>query len=138
MSRRSHRKRQRTRDIPTIASDTLSSLLQPEYVAVRSVSSWLQDIDDRRMFHPLDEFRPAKSVMYRDATQLVVPNVNKPQKQSNLLSSLPASVQFNAPHSVALCVRRKRRREVLFARGVGGGRQWKRRARWSEFSEVKC
>ena len=46
-------------------------------------------------------------------------------------------VVFHAPRKVMICVRRHRRREVLFARGVAGSRGIRRR-RLNEWSNVKC
>lgn len=45
-------------------------------------------------------------------------------------------VAFSTPSRVVVCVRRKRRREVLFARGVGGGRV--RPGRRSGTSGISC
>lgn len=51
---------------------------------------------------------------------------------------LPATVQFRAARQTLICVRRKMRREVMFAfdktrRGAGS-----RRRRFNKLSEVKC
>ncbi|AXH77661.1 MAG: hypothetical protein [Microviridae sp.] len=57
---------------------------------------------------------------------------------------VPDRVQFRVPHMVAMCVRRKIRREVMHAldhthkrKGRGGGRRHER-AKWNEFSLIKC
>lgn len=50
---------------------------------------------------------------------------------------LSPNLQFDAPASVLVCVRRNRRREVLHARGVAGGRVSRVRRR-NRFSGVKC
>lgn len=47
-----------------------------------------------------------------------------------------AHMAFKAPKFVAICVRRKIRREVLLALGRGGG--GKRRPRRNAYSNVRC
>lgn len=83
---------------------------------------------DRRLFEPA-RVRPAAAVV-RGAARLVV---FKPR--SRVMSH---RVSFAMPKKVALCVRRQRRREVLFAAGVGGARGRKRPPRRNEFSDVSC
>lgn len=54
---------------------------------------------------------------------------------------LPKRVGFSLPWQVIVCVRRKRRREVLFANRFAGSRgssNLMRRRRNNEFSEVRC
>lgn len=95
----------------------------------------LRFIEDRREFHPLGDDRPAGVFMFREARQ-VVPS-RKRQVGKSVADLLPSGVQFNVPGEVALCVRRKRRREVMFAirkHGRNGGRRYRR----TRHSEVSC
>lgn len=86
----------------------------------------LQLIEDRRQFHPEGVLRPARTLYERSASR----NVVAPAKKFS-----PA-ISFAVPAKVALCVRRKQRREVLFATGKGGGRH--KRPRKNLFSNVRC
>lgn len=45
---------------------------------------------------------------------------------------------FKYPAHALVCVRRKRRRQVLFARGSTGRNKYRRRPRWTEYSHVRC
>lgn len=50
-----------------------------------------------------------------------------------------ARIAFKSPKRVTVCVRRKRRRESLFALGhAGKGKKILGLRKWSEFSDVKC
>lgn len=51
---------------------------------------------------------------------------------------IPAGLRFERARGVVVCVRRKERREVLFARGVGGSRMRKRNPRRTVHSFVSC
>jgi len=52
---------------------------------------------------------------------------------------LSRRVGFQHPWQVIICVRRKRRREVMFAIGkAGSGQKRQRRPRRNEWSEVRC
>ena len=48
----------------------------------------------------------------------------------------PGSVQFKAPRTVLVCVRRKERREVIHAKGIAGSRVKKGRRNF--WSKVRC
>lgn len=138
-------RRRRTRDTNVIANlDTMllrsstPKFYRPEPAIFVAPQSPLQELEDRREFSP-EIFRPARAFR-RSATQLVVPNVNKERERNRPFVNIPASVGFNNPRLVAICVRRKRRREVLHALGRTGRRKWKSRRvpRWSEWSYVRC
>lgn len=57
--------------------------------------------------------------------------VGRPGRQTK------ATVSFRVPEAVLICVRRKRRKEVIHALGVAGARGL-RKPRRSEFSEISC
>lgn len=88
----------------------------------------LQDIEDNRRWHPLGDQRPAEAYrrsdrMFTDAAPLF--SDRRPQRA------------FAHPPGVAVCIRRKTRREVLHAlKRTGGGGSKKRRYRRDSF--VKC
>lgn len=85
-------------------------------------------IEDRRTFHPARMFRAPLSVSRR-AFAKVVARPNRALHRETF--------SFAVPQKVALCVRRKERREVLHAlkRTRSGGGRSKRRNAWSA---VKC
>lgn len=83
-----------------------------------------EPVSDLRRFYPSDIMRPAHAFK-REAAQLVARGKSR--------------VGFRIPGNVALCLRRKARREVLFAFGLtrksgkGGGKR-----RRNEYSGVRC
>lgn len=85
-------------------------------------------LEDRREWHPMRSLRPA-AALQRGSRRLVIA-----RKRSKVL---PHKLQFAIPKQVAVCVRRKERREVILAMGKGGGGKRKppRRNLWSA---VKC
>lgn len=130
MSRRTRRRRAE-RDLFTIASVPLFRPLVRAPVLSRFTD--LRPIEDRRTFYPARFSEPARSLP-RSAARLVVRPKVSSRTQPRLM--VPSAVTFAAPKRVVLCVRRKRRREVLFARGKGGGGH--RRPRRNQFSDVEC
>lgn len=102
----------------------------------RYVPSPVTFIEDRRLFHPLGAFAPARSLDRRSRLIVHPPNVNKSVRRNDF--RVPSAVGFDVPSRVAVCVRRKQRKEVLHAkrftgRGSGGGKH--RRNYWSD---VRC
>ena len=53
------------------------------------------------------------------------------------MGHLPVNVAFSQPKQVAVCIRRKARREVLFAKNRTGKGARSRRTR-NQWSDVKC
>lgn len=111
-------------------------------ILVRSdpVSDILRQVEDRRMFHP-ERVRPAASFS-KPRHRLQVP---WQVKRSRWPLSLPIGVQFVDADKVLVCVRRRIRREVMFAlkrAPIGLGRKhswpWKRRYRRTDYSKVRC
>nr|QJB19848.1 MAG: hypothetical protein [Microvirus sp.] len=91
--------------------------------------TFLQTIEDRRDFHPEQAFRPARSFS-RSVHRLAVP--------SRRTGRLPIGVTFEDPTKVLVCVRRKSRREVLFAMGRTGKGSALGKRRRSHYSEIQC
>lgn len=93
----------------------------------------LREVEDRRLFTPA-RVRTAAPIFSRSSTRLVSP-------QAATRGGFPsARVGFAVPRDVAICVRRKQRKEVLHAskfggKGAGGV---SRRRRRNEFSYVDC
>lgn len=87
----------------------------------------IRSLEDRRLFHPEKQYQPARAA--RVAHRRIVPT-----KTHQAL--LPKKLQFNVPHKVAICARRKIREQVLHAlrkTGKGGGR-----GRRNFFSTISC
>lgn len=93
--------------------------------------SYVKALEDRRTFYPDPLFRPA-AALPRHAARIVA------SSSGGGNAFYPSSrIAFAAPRGVAVCVRRKERREVLHALGKAGGRVSRRRRRtWT--SEVDC
>lgn len=91
--------------------------------------SVVRSVEDRRTFHPLRTSRPA-AALPRAASRLVV----KSSAVNHFRDNLSARVGFAVPERVAVCVRRKERREVIHAigRAGGGGSRRRRRNNWSD------
>lgn len=105
----------------------------------------LRDLEDRREWHPEGPFRPARS--FRSSRHRLVvagyPKVSQSPPRGRFRNAARSSfgpaahVTFEVPEQVAICVRRRRRREVLFARRKTG-RGGQRRPRWNWYSKVRC
>lgn len=122
MARRSSRASQR--DHFPIANPWLSA------VRVSIAPADLSIFEDRRTFHPLQDFRPALTFGKRSSARVI--DRVKPAR-----SFRPSNFHFAVPNKVAICVRRKRRKEVLHALGrVGAGSS--RRRRRNYYSDVRC
>ena len=128
------------RDAPAIARrsllDPLSDLMRPTLVRPSLISpvDWeapLRTLEDRRTWHPGSvptAWEPAKVIGGRPARL-------RASRRPSLLSPSPV-VAFDVPERVAVCVRRKTRKEVIHAKGVAGGRV--RRPSRSIYSSISC
>lgn len=104
----------------------------------------LSEIEDRRAWHPERDDRPALNI-FNEPHRLEVGEV-RPARRSrastsppagSLWSSLSHRLRFADAHLVVECVRRKQRREVLFAeKRVRSGRGGSKRRSWR--SEIGC
>lgn len=119
----------------------------PLLVVRRSFQSpVLRQLEDRRTFHPAGRQRPAAGFFLpRHQLRVATPKrsvsvVTGPYQgvspSAALFSSPPIGVGFVAPRQVAICIRRKTRREVIHARGIAGSKV--RRPRRTEYSGVIC
>lgn len=102
--------------------------------------SSLRAIEDRREFHPEREARPARGFVYPRHRLVVSPVRQEPSRLPDTFTpAVPVGVSFKAPRQVAVCVRRKQRREVLHAMGkTGRGSRHHRAPRKSFYSEIRC
>lgn len=88
----------------------------------------LREIEDRRTWHPLSGRRPAAG--------LISPRHRLREVAVSKTARIPWAVGFQDAVQVAVCIRRKERKEVLHAIGkVGGGHK---RPRYSWYSEIVC
>lgn len=90
----------------------------------------LTAIEDRRTFNPAGPRRSARS-FNRAHHALKV----KPVRGSR---RLPTKVMFDAPKKVLVCVRRQRRKEVIFAKGKAGRGHARLSPRRNWYSDVSC
>lgn len=93
--------------------------------------SSLRLVEDRRQWHPVGPQMPARA-WNRNATRVIVPRYAKLAG-----TAVTAKLAFSGPSSVAICVRRKRRREIMFAKGFGG-RRGQRRPKRNWYSSIRC
>lgn len=104
----------------------------------------LMQVEDRRRYHPLGSMAPAATLSRRDQRRLVekTQHVGREVRRASFdpFASwvMPAAkLGFAVPKKVAVCVRRKQRREAMFATGKSGGGNSSRRRR-NQFSEIIC
>ena len=130
MARRKKRSRSSQRDDTTIASPLLRT--NP----VRYTSPILS-LDDRRRFVPFEYDRP---LSVRKDQRKVVERVSRARRAENKKPARQRHYKFSfaVPEKVVVCVRRKRRREVLFAMRRTGKGSRKLHRRRDHYSDVRC
>lgn len=132
-------KRRREVSTPTPSLTVRLPSVSRSLVSVRTV---LQEVEDRRTFHPLGRSRPARfSTGGPSHVSLKDRSRNGRYKYSDPFgaSGTKAFVAFQRPGAVAICVRRKTRKEVLFAKREAGRRGgFKRRFRRGPWSKISC
>lgn len=127
MAKKKHRSNNnnvRERDNKSIASTSLLT---------RTTYSLLSDLEDRRTYSPTRNYY-AKGLS-KKAAHITVGNVLRPSRSKK--GGLSHGFAFAKPSNVAVCVRRHRRREVLFALRKTGKGSRSRRSR-NAFSDVSC
>lgn len=98
---------------------------------------------DTRTWHPDPITRPIAEP--RSASRLKLPKDSavsshrsvQDRSRNSRTGTLPATVAFSQPKQVTVCIRRKTRREVLFAKKRTGKGSSAPRTR-SQWSDVKC
>lgn len=130
MARRGRRSERDTVDIANPLLERRNALTSVDELlrAYEAFDTSLMELEDGRQWHPLREDRPAQSVRRADrmfTDSVVAFDDRRPSRR------------FAHPPGVAVCIRRKTRREVLHAlRKTGGGGSRKRKYNWKSF--VKC
>lgn len=134
MARR--KSKRRTRGTSDTSNQRLRSVLpsRPSPVDLRL-------FEDRRHYHP-DPVRPANSfTRTRHRLKLYT---NQPRQSSHSPSrinvytpSVAVGVGFDRPRRVLVCVRRKQRREVIFAKNKHG-KSGQKKPKFNRFSKVRC
>ncbi|QXP44185.1 MAG: hypothetical protein [Arizlama microvirus] len=126
------------REISTISNRRLSGPIRRSRPAFKL--SPLREIEDRRDYHPEGPARPARSLSSARHRLVMTPQPQLPSRLPDTFTpTIPVGVSFEAPRRVAICVRRKQRREVLHALGkTGRGSRHHRKPRKSYYSEVNC
>lgn len=93
----------------------------------------LRPVEDRRTYHPLGRNRPALSISGRPHSLSLPRSVARAPG-----FFLPGAVVFRDAPRISICVRRKRRKEVIFALGRNGRGGSFRKPRRNQFSDVEC
>lgn len=96
--------------------------------------------EDRRSFHPLGPYRPAFSLP-RSAAVVRVPQAPRTRKSvdgAKARTHSPQTLVFSAPDRVLICVRRKRRKQVLHAKGVAGSKKRMHKPKRNYWSSISC
>lgn len=152
--RRRNSNETRQRDTFDIASRRLRDVDTTVHLPTFRRGPDLSPFEDRRFWDPLGDFRPARTLNRRSAATIVeMPaalfseaqraghlggsSSSHPSRRGPSTFSSRSVFRFRVPEKVAICVRRKRRKEVLFAkRRTGkGSRSPKHR---NYYSEVSC
>lgn len=137
MSRKSRRSettsRVPVRDTRRIANSGLLYRTQPELPLGLPV---LAEIEDRRTFHPRGAARNARS--FRVSHHSLVPRSPSPYQRPTRSQLVAQGIAFRAPRDVLVCVRRKRRKEVIHAIGKAGSGVKRAQPRRSYYSDVVC
>lgn len=96
-----------------------------------AVRSTLSDVEDRRTYYPAGRnFRPASSP--RRHLVKIKPVIGAIMHPLHVMA-------FEGSRAVAICVRRKVRREILHALGKSGkGAKFNRKPKYNEHSKVRC
>lgn len=93
----------------------------------------LRMIEDRRTHYP-GLVRPVVTITVGQPARLKL----KQNPRYNAPSQTKGIVAFQQPERLPVCIRRHQRREVLFAKGVGGSKKPQRKPRRNAFSDVSC
>lgn len=139
-------KRSRRDPLSTLLSPPIANQRLPRYTVSNITNNYkkipipdlyrvdLRLIEDRRTYTP-ELARPVVGISVSRGPARLVAKQNPAYKAP---SQTKALVAFAEPKKLALCVRRGIRKEVLFAKGVGGSKKPQRAPRKSEFSDISC
>lgn len=146
---RKRRSRQGERDVSTLTHSIASPFTARPWRPSPSVTHLAfvgseSALPDGRLFHPTPNFRPALTLRGGKASVGLVDRPASAKQRASGMFPRPGSSQtravraFSVPSSVAVCVRRKQRREVLHALGKAGRGGSQRKRRRSQWSHVTC
>lgn len=121
----------RTRDAP-------QSLPQVRSAPIKIYGQFpsLTEIQDLRTYDISPGTRPAKLFTGSTASLTYEPSSKKPARGKRA-KIFHGQVAFNAPAETLVCIRRSRRKQVLFAKNKAGKRG-QRKPRRSQWSSIKC
>lgn len=133
MSRRARRRRSQVITSPSAIPSRSLSFSLPRQVTRPAP---IRLVEDRRTYHPLGYFRPARTISGHPVGPVVVTKNRSTKNQARPF--LAKGLSFALPKKTLICVRRKTRKEVLHAlkkvgKGKSGGR---RRRNW--YSNIGC
>lgn len=131
MGRRSGRRHQ-------VNYDALDAVFQEPLAVPRLLERWspgpdMSVVEDRRQYHPWGSWAAPR---LSDGSPSAVAIADQPPKRKPGRLFLPFGLKFGDVKKTLVCVRRKQRREVLFAKGRGGGGH--KKPRRNEWSDVSC
>jgi hypothetical protein len=111
----------------------------PKKIIIPNLIRYSQE--DLRRYHPMGRRRPLTTFSGRRFLfRHVIGNLRRSLKsRSRSKHSIysPFHVRIFAPPDAVICAKRNVRREVIFARGKGGGGH-KRKPRYTEYSNISC
>lgn len=123
----------RRRDASSIANRRLAERRLPT-VNYRFRRLSLSEIEDRRRFGQ-EQNLPFRTVYNKPARfKIIQPTIR--EKQVKKIDWVPSAIGFLNPTSVAVCIRRKQRREIMHAKGYAGGSV--KLPTFNEASFVRC
>lgn len=117
-----------------LVDDQAVDFLSPVSSSLSEVRSSPREIEDLRLFNP-DKFAPLRGPR-RWKPRFIAAKASRATGSRASRAFVSAGVQFHVPSSVALCIRRKTRRQVILAKGHGGGGH--RRPRRRAYSNIWC
>lgn len=125
----------RPRDAYDIANDPLRDLVGPAFDPLPVPDPVAQPrLEDRRRAHP--EVEPFPTERSGQRARVVPAPVSKTYDFTRSRSRAFNQAAFQVPGQVAICIRRKQRKEVLHAKGFAGGKV--RGPRRGPFSHIHC
>lgn len=130
-------KRKRSRRVVSINANGRLPVIDVSRLSVRPVD--LRLFEDRRAWHPDRPNRPVMS-FNRSRHRLVArdPLTRRRGRIWRSYRGVNARIGFADPDRVLVCVRRRKRREVLFAKRKTGRGVKKRHPRFTELSKISC
>lgn len=127
-------KRSRTRESSVYVRPNADlSWIARSTAPVRPFVVSLLPVEDLRRYHPLGAARSVKVVTGHAVQPLRVARPGRPPRVHP--QNVPSGLAFAVPRKTVICIRRKRRREVLFAKNVRRGSGSRRRNFWSD---IRC